>query len=280
MKALGVVKEYLTITIGVAVAALAIFFFLVPSNVTVGSVSGLGIVLEKLLPFKLSTITFVINAVLLLIGFIFIGRDFGIKTVYTSLLLPVFLGVLENMFPNQQSIMGDQFVDIICYLFAVSVGQTIVFNCNASSGGLDIVGKIINKYFRIELGKAIAMAGMCVAASSVLVSDAKSVVLSILGTYLSGIVLDHFIFGFNIKKRVCFISQKEEEIVEFILKNLHSGATYYEATGAYDMKTRREVITILTKNEYSKLMAFISKVDPDAFVTVYTVNEVIYKPKV
>lgn len=280
MKTLGVVKEYLTITIGVAVAALAIFFFLVPSNVTVGSVSGLGIVLEKLLPFKLSTITFVINAVLLLIGFIFIGRDFGIKTVYTSLLLPVFLGVLENMFPNQQSIMGDQFVDIICYLFSVSVGQTIVFNCNASSGGLDIVGKIINKYFRVELGKAIAMAGMCVAASSVLVSDGKSVVLSILGTYLSGIVLDHFIFGFNIKKRVCFISQKEEEIVEFILKNLHSGATYYEATGAYDKKTRREVITILTKNEYSKLMAFISKVDPDAFVTVYTVNEVIYRPKV
>lgn len=279
MKAINIIKEYLMITIGVLIAALSIYFFLVPSNVTVGSVSGLGLVLEKLLPFKLSVITFVLNAVLLLIGFIFIGQDFGIKTVYTSLLLPVMLGVLEGLFPNNQPIMGDPFVDIICYLFSVSIGQTIMFNCNASSGGLDIVGKVINKYFRVELGKAIAMAGMCVAASSVFVSDIKSVVLSILGTYLSGIILDHFIFGFNIKKRVCFISNKEKEIVEFILKNLHSGATYYEATGAYDNKTRREVITILTKNEYSKLMAFIAKTDPDAFVTVYTVNEVLYKPK-
>lgn len=280
MKVVNVVKDYLVITFGIFIAAVAVYFFLVPSGVTVGSASGFGVVLSHFIPLPLSTITFIINLVLLIIGFIMIGKDFGVKTVYSSLVLSVFLGLFEILFPNQQAIMGDQFVDMICYLFVIAIGQAILFKCNASSGGLDIVGKIINKFFRIELGQAISMAGICVALMSALTSDAKSVVLSLLGTYLSGIILDHFIFGFNIKKRVCIISTKEDEIKEFILHQLHSGATIYEAIGAYDNAKRREIIAIVDKNEYSKLMNFISKTDPDAFLTVYNVNEVIYKPKV
>lgn len=280
MKTLNVIKDYLIITIGIFIAAVAVYFFLVPSGVTVGSASGFGVVLSYFIPLPLSVITFVINLVLLIVGFILIGKDFGIKTVYSSLSLSGFLAVFEVIFPNQGPIMGDQFVDMICYLFVIAVGQAILFKCNASSGGLDIVGKIINKFFRVELGKAISMAGICVALMSAFTSDIKSVVLSVLGTYLSGIILDHFIFGFNIKKRVCIISRtKEAEIKEFILHQLHSGATLYEATGAYDSKKRNEIIAIVDKNEYSKLMNFILKTDPDAFVTVYNVNEVIYKPK-
>ena len=245
------------------------------------SASGFGVVLSYFIPLPLSVITFVINLVLLIVGFIIIGKDFGIKTVYSSLSLSVFLGLFEIIFPNQGPIMGDQFVDMICYLFVIAIGQAILFKCNASSGGLDIVGKIINKFFRIELGQAISIAGICVALMSALIPGAKvdSVVLSLLGTYLSGIVLDHFIFGLNIKKRVCIISKKEDEIRNFILHQLHSGATIYQATGAYDNKTRSEIITIVDKNEYSKLMNFIVKTDPDAFLTVYNVNEVMYKPK-
>lgn len=280
MKVVDIIKEYFIITLGVIICAFGVYFFLVPSGLTIGSVSGLGLFLEQILPFKLSQITFVLNAVLLIIGFIFIGKDFGVKTVYTSLMLPVFIGVFEKLYPVTEMIIKEQFGGMICYLFIVSVGQAIMFNCNASSGGLDIVGKIINKYFRVELGKAIAMVGMGVAALSVFMSDAQSVALSLLGTYISGIILDHFIFGFNIKKRVCFLSDKSDEIVEFILKDLHSGATYYNVTGAYDKKEKREVLTIVNKNEYSKLMNFISKTDPNAFVTVYNVNEVIYRPKV
>lgn len=280
MKTLNVIKDYLIITIGIFIAAVAVYFFLVPSGVTVGSASGFGVVLSYFIPLPLSVITFVINLVLLIVGFILIGKDFGIKTVYSSLSLSGFLAVFEVIFPNQGPIMGDQFVDMICYLFVIAVGQAILFKCNASSGGLDIVGKIINKFFRVELGKAISMAGICVALMSAFTSDIKSVVLSVLGTYLSGIILDHFIFGFNLKKRVCIISRtKEAEIKEFILHQLHSGATLYEATGAYDSKKRNEIIAIVDKNEYSKLMNFILKTDPDAFVTVYNVNEVIYKPK-
>ncbi len=280
MKLKEILTEAFMIVVGTFIITMAVYFFMIPSHVTVGSVSGFATVLEHFIPLRISVITFILNGVLLIVGFIFIGKDFGVKTVITSMLLPVFMGVLEIIYPNNESIMGDSFLDMICYLFVVSIGQTILFQWNASSGGLDILGKIINKYFHIELGKAISMVGLCVAFSSVFVSDKKAVVLSVLGTYLSGIVLDHFIFGFNIKKRVCIISKKEEEIADFILHQLHSGATFYEATGAYDNKSRREIITIVNKNEYSKLMSFISKTDPNAFVTIYAVNEVIYKPKI
>ena len=282
MKALNIIKEYLVITLGIFIAAVAVYFFLVPSGVTVGSASGFGVVLSYFIPLPLSVITFIINVVLLVVGFIIIGKDFGIKTVYSSLSLSGFLAIFEVLFPNQGPIMGDQFVDMICYLFVIAIGQAILFKANASSGGLDIVGKIINKFFRIELGSAISIAGICVALMSALIPGAKvdSVVLSLLGTYLSGIILDHFIFGFNVKKRVCILSKKEDEIKEFILHQLHSGATIYEATGAYDNKKRNEIIAIVDKNEYSKLMNYIAKADPDAFLTVYNVNEVIYKPKV
>lgn len=279
MKTKESIKEFFLITAGTAVVAAAVFFFLIPSRVPVGSISGLAIVLGNFIPMKISVITFVLNMVLLVLGFLFIGREFGAKTVYTSLLLPVFLGVLEVVFPDNLSMTGDPFLDMLCYIFLVSVGLAILFNQNASSGGLDIVAKFLNKYLRMELGKAMSLAGMCVALSAALAYDSRTVVLSILGTYINGLVLDHFIFGFNIKKRVCIISKKEEEIRDFILHNLKSGATIYEAIGAYDNQPRREIITIVDKTEYALLMNYVLKTDRDAFVTVYTVNEIIYRPK-
>lgn len=279
MKKLETVKEFIIITLATVIVAAAVFFFLIPSHVSVGSISGLAIVLGNFVPLNISVITLILNTLLLILGFLFIGREFGAKTVYTSFLLPVVLGVFEMMFPNNQSITNDAFLDVLCYIFVVSIGLALLFNRNASSGGLDIVAKFLNKYFRMDLGKAMSLAGMCVALSSALVYDKKIVVLSVLGTYLNGIALDHFIFGFNIKKRVCIISQREEEIRDFILHHLHSGATIYEAIGAYDGKPRKEIITIVDKNEYATLMTYVLKTDKNAFVTVYTVNEIIYRPK-
>ena len=279
MKTKESIKEMFLITAGTAIVAAAVFFFLIPSHLAVGSISGLAIVLGNFIPLKISVITFVLNLVLLILGFLFIGKEFGGKTVYTSILLPVLLGVFEAVFPNNQSMTGDPFLDMLYYIFVVSIGLAVLFNQNASSGGLDIVAKFLNKYLRMELGKAMALPGMCVALSAALVYDKKIVVLSVLGTYLNGVVLDHFIFGFNLKKRVCIISEKEEEIRNFILHNLRSGATIYEAIGAYDNRPRREIITIVDKNEYALLMKYVLKTDKDAFVTVYTVNEIIYRPK-
>ena len=279
-KRIEMIKEDVVITIAVAIIACAVFFFLVPSNLSVGSISGLAIVLSNFIPLSVSLMTMIMNVGLLIIGFILIGKEFGAKTVYTSILLPFFLGILEKIFPNNTSVMGDPFIDMICYVFVVSIGLAMLFTRNASSGGLDIVAKLLNKYLRMDLGKAMAAPGMIVAVSSILVSGLNIVVLSVLGTYLNGVVLDYFIFGSDQKKRVCIMSQKEEEIRQFILHELHSGATIYEAIGAYNLDPKREIITIVDKNEYSKLMGFIEKTDSDAFVTVYTVHKVIYRPKV
>lgn len=272
-------QDFAMITFGTGIVAAAVFFFLVPSKLSVASISGLAIVLENYIALPVSGITMILNLSLLVVGFLLVGREFGSKTVYTSVLLPAFIWILERLFPNYTSIMQDPFLDMICYIFLVSIGLAILFNRNASSGGLDIVAKLLNKFFRMDLGTAMSGAGMVVALSSGLVYDAKTVVLSILGTYLNGIILDRFIFGFTIKKRVCVISEKEEEIRQYIIRNLHSGATIYQAQGAYHLEPKKEIITIVDKNEYLKLMNFLDKVDPNAFVTVYDVNKIIYRPK-
>ena len=277
--ALAVAQEAAILTVAVAIIAAAVYFFLVPSHASVSSISGLGIVLSNFVPLSLSAITMILNVVLLIIGFFTCGREFGAKTVYTSILLPVFIGLFERLFPDIGSLTDSQELDVLCYILVVSVGLSILFNRNASSGGLDIVAKIMNKYLHIELGRAMSLSGMCVALSAALVYDKKTVVLSVLGTYFNGLVLDHFIFNHNIKRRVCIITQKEEELRHFILTDLHSGATVYESYGAYNMEKRREIITIVDKGEYQKLMNFMNREDPQAFITVYTVSDMRYQPK-
>lgn len=275
----SILIEINILTIAIAIIAVAVYFFLVPSHTSISSMSGLGIVLSNFVPLPLSAITMILNVVLLIIGFFTCGKEFGLKTVYTSVMLPVFLGIFENIFPNTGSITNSQELDVLCYILVVSVGLSILFNRNASSGGLDIVAKIMNKYFHMELGKAMSLSGMCVALSAALVYDKKTVVLSVLGTYFNGIVLDHFIFDHNIKRRVCIITKKEEELRQFIIHDLHSGATIYESIGAYNMEKRNEIITIVDKGEYQKLMNYMNREDPKAFITVYTVSDMRYQPK-
>ena len=278
-KSTELIRETAILTAAVAIIAAAVFFFLSPSHTSVSSISGLGIVLSNFIPLPLSAITMILNVVLLVIGFLTCGREFGAKTVYTSILLPAFIGLFERLFPNLGSLTDSQELDVLCYILVVSVGLSILFNRNASSGGLDIVAKIMNKYLHMDLGKAMSLSGMCVALSAALVYDKKTVVLSVLGTYFNGLVLDHFIFDHNIKRRVCIITKKEEELRRFIIEDLHSGATVYESYGAYNMQKRREIITIVDKDEYQKLMSYMNREDPQAFITVYTVSDMRYQPK-
>lgn len=273
-------KEFTILTIAVAIIASAVYLFLVPSRTSVSSISGLGIIISHFITLPLSMITMILNIVLLIIGFILCGKEFGVKTLYTSIMLPVFIGIYEFILPNYQSMTNSQELDVLCYILVVSIGLSLLFNRNASSGGLDIVAMIMHKYLRIDLGKAMSISGMCVALSSLLIYDSKSVILSLLGTYFNGIILDNFIFGQKLKRRVCIITQKEEQLRDFIINHLHSGATFYEAIGAYNMEKHNEVITIVDKNEYQKLMNYIHTNDPDAFVTVYTVYDMRYKPKI
>lgn len=277
---LAIVKDFLIITFGAVLAGAAIFFFMLPSHVAVGSASAIGMVLSNFIPLPVSVLTMILNVFLLIIGFALIGPSFGIKTVYTSIMVPASMGVFEMIFPNFQSLTQDPVIDVLCYILVVGMAMAILFSHNASSGGMDIVAKILHKYLKIDLGQAVSLSGIAAAMTSVLCYDTKTVVLSVLGTYFGGMVVDHFIFGLNIKRRVCVISPKLEEITEFVLHELHSGATLNEITGAYDNVPKKEIITIVDKNEYRKLMDFVRKTDPKAFVTVYSVSEIRYQPKI
>lgn len=280
MKIKAIIWDYLVITFAIIIVAIAVFFFMMSSNVSVGSITGVAMVLSHFIPLPVSILSLIMNVILLILGFLFIGKEFGVKTVYTALMLPILLWILEQIFPNNQSLTNDQTLDVVCYCCLVSVGMALLFVHNASSGGLDIVAKFLNKYLRMELGKAVALSGIVAALLSVFVFDIKTVILAVVGTYFNGIVVDHFIFGNTIKRRVCILSKKEKEILDFILYELHSGATNYHAYGAYTNEQRTEIVTVVDKSEYLKLINFVTKTDPDAFVTVCSLNEIMYKPKV
>lgn len=273
------VKEFAMIMLGLAIVAAAVFFFMLPSHVSVGSAAALAMILSNYIPLPVSAITLLMNIFLLILGFLFIGPEFGGKTVFCAVLMPAMLWVFEVLFPEFQSLTQDPVLDVVCYILTVSVGLAILFSHNASSGGLDIVAKLMNKYLRMDLGQAMSLSGMLVALASALCYDKKTVVISVLGTYFGGILTDHFIFGMNIKRKVCIISPKVDEIVNFILYDLHSGCSLYDVVGAYDKTTRREIIVIVDKQEYRLLMDYMKKTDPKAFMTVYSVNEINYQPK-
>ena len=273
------IKDYLLITVATVIIGAAVYFFMLPSHVTVGSATALALVISNFIPVPVSAITLVINVILLIIGFLLIGPEFGAKTVYSSILLPLVIGVFEVLFPNFQSITADPLLDVLCYILIVGFGLSLLFSCNAASGGIDVVAKLMNKFLRMELGQAMSLSGILVALSSAFVYEKDIVVLSVLATYFGGMVVDHFIFGLNIKRRVCIISPKIDEILPFILHDLHSGASINEIIGAYDNTPRREIIVIVDKLEYKKLMDFVRRTDPKAFITVYSVSEISYTPK-
>ena len=272
-------REFAIITVGTIIISAAIFFFMLPSHVSIGSGAALAMVLSNFIPLPVSVITLMINVILLIVGFFLIGPEFGVKTVYCCILMPSVLGAFEAAFPNFQSFTQDPFLDTLCYILVVGVGLALLFPRNASSGGLDIVAKLMNKFLGMELGQAMSISGMLVALSSAVCYDKKTVVLSVLGTYFGGIVVDHFIFGMNLKRRVCIISPKLDEITQFILYELHSGATLNPIIGAYNNQPTREIITIVDNQEYRRLMDYMKKTDPKAFITVYSVSHISYQPK-
>lgn len=274
MKNTETLREYGLITVGSVLIAAAVGFFMVPGDLVLGSVAGLAMVLSQVLPLRVATLNMILNILFLLLGFIFMGRSFGAKTVYASVLYPALVWGIDMVLPDLASMTGDTWLDLLCFIFLVSAGQAILFHVNASSGGLDVPAKILNKYFHIDIGKAVTVCGLVTVVSSVLVYDLRTMIVGILGTYLNGVVVDEFVSGFSRKKRVCILSDRHEEIKEYILHKLSRGVTVYQAVGGFEGKERPELVTILTKTEYAQLMAYVRRTDPDAFLTVTAVSEV------
>lgn len=272
-------KEYFYIVFGTALTAVAVYFFMLPINLCVGSITALANILTNLVPLKVSTLTLICNLILLVVGLLLIGPDFAAKTAFGSVLLPIMLAILEFLFPNQGSVTDNLILDVVCYVLIVSMGQALLFTYNASTGGLEIVAKLMNKYLRIDLGKAFSVVGITVALSSAIYYDKTIVVISLLGTYFGGFVLDKFVYGLNIKRRICIISKHSQEILDYILNTLHSDASLYDVLGARDTAQRTEINIIVDNQQYRALRGFLKQIDPDAFITIYEVNEVLHKKR-
>ena len=271
--------DFILITIGTIICGVATYFFMVPSNLAIASVSGVAILIGKFVPLSKAMLILILNLVLLIISWFFVGREFTIKSIYPSVGLPVVMMILGHFTPNYHGVMNDQFLDMICYLFLCDLGIALMFVRNASSGGLDVLYKMANKYLNIDFGVATSVVGLFISAPAIFIYDPKTGVLSILGTYVTGIIIDHYVFGMTTKLKVCILSKKNDEICEYIINELHSGVTRYEASGGFTGDKFDEINVIVNRNEYAKLMKHLREVDPDAFATVTNIHDVMYRPK-
>ena len=270
----SLIKDLPILTIGMFIGALAVHFFLIPSKLIVGSITGLSIVINLLTSIPLPLLIFVINALLLILSYFLIGKEFGVKTIYAALVLSPMLAILDKLYPINQSLMQDQWLDLLCFVLLLSFSQTVLFRRNASTGGLDIIAKIVNKYFHIDLGASVTIAGAIICFTAIFVYDIRTVIIGIIGTYLNGLLLEHFMIGFYSRKRVCVISKDYQIIRKFIIEDMQRGATLYPIKGGLGSEDKFEIQSLMTRNEFSYLMEFIKKEQIDAFITAGTVSEI------
>ena len=276
-------KELVVMTLGMAVGAASVYYFLMPSNLIIGSISGLSIVISELLGgVKVSLIVTVINAVLLIMAWLLIGKEFGAKTVYTAMILGPLLDFWEWVCPYEKliepgltSVMGDPLMDLIVFVLVVSISQTILFSINASTGGLDILAKIVNKYLHFDIGVSVTVAGAIICCTAFAINPFRMVVIGLVGTWLNGLALDYFMASVNRRKRICIIAKgREQEIRSYITDTLQRGCSLYEVIGGYSGEKSLEIQSLLTTDEFSSVMNFIKKHDINAFITAGNVSEV------
>jgi uncharacterized membrane-anchored protein YitT (DUF2179 family) len=268
------IKDLPILTVGMFIGAIAVHFFLIPSKLIIGSITGLSIVINLLTSIPIPVLIFIINAFLLILSYFLIGKEFGVKTIYSALVLSPMLAILEKLCPIKQSLMQDQWLDLLCFVLILSFSQTILFRRNASTGGLDIIAKIVNKYFHIDLGSSVSIAGAIICCTAIFVYDIRTVIIGLVGTYLNGLILEHFMIGFNSRKRVCVISKDYRLIRKFIVEDMQRGATLYPIKGGLGSEDKFEIQSLMTRNEFSYLMEFIKKEQIDAFITAGTVSEI------
>ena len=279
-------KALIIMTLGMLVGAIAVNYFLVPSKIIVGSITGLSIVLAAVfegigISIKVSTMIVIINAILLILAYILIGSEFGLKTVYTALILGPLIDLCEKVYPvanllepGHTSIMNDPWFDLLCFVLLLSMSQSILFNINASTGGLDILGKIVNKYMHLDIGTSVSVAGIIICCTAFAINPFRMVVIGIIGTFINGLCIDYFTASINKRKRVCIISSEHEKIRSYIIDRLQRGCSLYEVTGGYSGEKYMEVQTLLTINEFAELMAFLKDNGIKAFTTAGNVSEV------
>ena len=279
-------SEFVLMTIAMFISAAAVYFFLMPSKLIVGSISGLSIVLSEVFSragvnISVSTMVLVINALLLIIAYLCIDHEFGIKTVYTALILGPMIRLWECILPiqkvvpqGQTSVMGDPWFDFLCFVLVLSMAQAILFRINASTGGLDIVAKLFNKFFKLDMGLSVTVSGAIICLSGLLINPVKMVIIGLIGTWINGLCVDYFMASLSRRKRVCIISDEYEKIKNYIIDILVRGCSLYELEGGYSGQKKTEIQTLLTKPEFADLMKYISDNKIKAFITASNISEV------
>ena len=279
-------KELLIMTLGMAIAAAAVYYFMMPGKLVLGSISGLSIVITNVLnmvgiPVKMSWIVTAINAILLVLAWLLIGKEFGAKTVYTALILGPLLEFWEKVCPYERliepgltSVMGDPLLDLICFVLVVSISQTILFSINASTGGLDILAKIVNKYLHFDIGVSVTVAGAIICCTAFAINPFRMVVIGLVGTWMNGLALDYFMASVNKRKRVCIVTDRSEELRSYIVNTLERGCTLYDVRGGHSGDPHVEIQALLTQDEFSKVMNFVKQNDIHAFITAGNVSEI------
>lgn len=278
--------EFILMTVAMFISAAAVYYFLIPSKIVVGSVSGLSIVLSQVLArmgveIDVSAMIFIINAILLILAYLLIGHEFGIKTVYTALILGPMIGVWKRILPIESliaegntSIMNDAWFDLIVFILILSLAQSLLFGINASTGGLDILAKIFNKYCKIDLGLSVTIAGAIICLTAFAINPFRMVIIGLVGTWINGVCVDYFMGSMSHKKRVCIISEEYEMLRRFIVEDLERDCTLYDVRGGTNLREMTEIETIVAKSEFASLMKYISDKGIKAFVTSSTETEV------
>ena len=283
-------KELVIMTLGMAVTAASVYYFLLPSKLIIGTTSGLAIVLCSVLDaasihISLSAMIMAINVLLLILAYFLVDREFGVKTVYVSLILGPLTDFWDAVLPWQSlamtninsgitSVMGDPWLDLCCFVLLLSAAQAMLFSINASTGGLDIFAKIVNKYLHFDIGASVSISGAIICCTAFFINDFRMVVVGLIGTWINGVVVDYFTAMLNNRKRVCVVSKDYDRIRRFIIDDLHRGCTLYEVIGGYSNEKSIELQTLLSKDEFSKLMGFINDNEINAFTTAGNVSEV------
>ncbi|MBP5383144.1 MAG: YitT family protein [Bacteroidales bacterium] len=279
-------KELFIMTIGMMIAAAAVYYFMIPSKLVLGSISGLSIVVSSLLGMagvtvKVSVVVMAINAILLIMAWILIGKEFGAKTVYTAMILGPLLEFWEKVLPYEKliepgmnSVMGEPLLDLLCFVLVVSISQTILFHINASTGGLDILAKIVNKYLHFDIGVSVTVAGAIICCTAFTINPFRMVVTGLVGTWMNGLAIDYFTASINKRKRVCIISKDYERLRKYIIETLNRGCSLYEVKGGYSQDVNVEIQALLTQEEFSNLMNLIRNEKIQAFITAGNVSEI------
>lgn len=268
-------RDYLFISFGVFLVASGLYFFLMPNNIAAGGVNGLAMVVNHYIPvMPIGSLMFIMNIILFVVAFIFIGSTFGARTIYSSFLLTGMIWVMEYIYPHNAPFTNDPLLELFFGIGIQGAGMAIIFNKNASTGGTDIIAKILNKFFHVDLGKGVLLSDLSITVMAIFAFDLKLSMYAMLGVIINGFVIDGLIEGINMCKEVTIISDKYEEIKRFVLDELGRGTTIYKAMGGFTDKDKNVIVVVVGRRDFYKIKNFVNNVDKNAFITVNNVYEV------